>query len=352
MDRYYAGIDIGGQSLKGIVLDRTGKLRIEAVRKTPAREGRDAVLSSIADLVIELSSLGPLSSVGVGSPGGVDRAAVVVGMAANIAGWAGTALGKALAEMAGAPCVLRNDANMAAYAEWSARAATSSALLFIGLGTGIGGGFVEDGRILGGCNDRAVEIGHFIVEPGGRSCACGVAGCAEAYASGPSIGRIAVDLALGRDAGLGSLEPEGIDRSFKGSVLAARARAGARLNAFEVYAAYTEGDLLARFVDAVAQAALARAAAAGLALLAPDTIVLGGGVIEGAPHLCSSIQALIPKLVYRDAWKDCRVEKARFLHKAGLYGAALYGAALVESREEVTSLAARALEQSSAALRR
>ncbi|MDX9783592.1 MAG: ROK family protein [Spirochaetia bacterium] len=347
MEKFFAGIDIGGQSLKGVVLDQAGVLRIEAIRKTPACEGRDAVLSGIADLVKELSSPGPLSSVGVGTPGGVDREGVVVGMAANIAGWAGTALGKELAEMAGAPCVVRNDANMAAYAEWSARAARSSTLLFIGLGTGIGGGYVEDGRILGGCNDRAVEIGHFIVEPGGRPCPCGVSGCAEAYASGPSIGRIAVDLALGRDAGLGSLEPENIDRSFGGSALAARARAGEVLNAHDVYAAFAKGDALARFVDAVAAAALARAAATGLALLAPDTLVLGGGVIEGAPHLCSSIQGLLGKLVYRDAWRDCPVEKALFLHKAGLYGAALYGASRVESEDGLTALAARALELAS-----
>ncbi|MDX9826924.1 MAG: ROK family protein [Spirochaetia bacterium] len=346
MDKYFAGIDIGGQSLKGIVLDQAGILRIEAVRSTPAGEGRQAVLRCIADLVEELSSLGALSSVGAGTPGGVDKRGVVVGMAANISGWAGTGLGEALAAMAAAPCVVRNDANMAAYAEWGARFNTSSALLFIGLGTGIGGGFIEDGRILGGCNDRAVELGHSIVEPGGRSCACGVSGCAEAYASGPSIGRIAVDLALGRDARLGSMEPRDIDRSFAGSRLAARARAGELLNARDVYAAYAQGDPLAVCVDAVAAAALARSAATGLALLAPDTLVLGGGVIEGAPHLCSSIQAQLPGLVYGDGWKGCRVEKARFLQKAGLYGAALYGAAQAESREELTALAARAMERS------
>ncbi len=346
MDRLYAGIDIGGQSLKGIVLDQAGNLRIEAVRSTPAREGREAVLRSIANLITELSQIGTLASLGVGTPGGVDKKGVIVGMAANIDGWEGTELGEALSEVAGAPCVVRNDANMAAFAEWSARSNNSSALLFIGLGTGIGGGFVEDGRILGGCNDRAVEIGHCVIEPGGRSCACGISGCAEAYASGPSIGRIAADLALGRDARLGSLEPQGFEKSFEGSALAARARAGEDLNARDVYAAYVTGDPLARLVDAVAQAALARAAAIGLALLAPDTLVVGGGVIEGAPHLCSNLQELLPNLVYRDAWKDCRVEKARFLHKAGLYGAALYGAAQIESRKNLTALAARVLELS------
>ncbi|HAP55156.1 MAG TPA: hypothetical protein DCQ16_04355 [Spirochaetaceae bacterium] len=343
MEKYYAGIDIGGQGLKGIVLDQAGILRIEAMRSTPAGEGRDAVLRIVADLVKELSSLGPLSSMGVGSPGGVDRAGVVVGMAANISGWAGTGLGEAVAAMAGAPCVVRNDANLAAYAEWVARTDSSWALLFIGLGTGIGGGFVEDGRILGGCNDRAVEIGHSVIEPGGRRCACGVAGCAEAYASGPSMGRIAADLALGRDAGLGSLEPRGLGESLEGSALAARARAGEQLNAHDVYAAYARGDSLAKLVDSIAAAALARAAATGMALLAPDTLVLGGGVIEGAPHLCSRVQELLPKLVYHDGWKDCRVEKARFSHKAGLYGAAFYGASQVEDPEGLAALATKAL---------
>lgn len=356
MAAFYAGLDIGGQSIKGIVVDETGRVREELATPTPASKGAQAVLGAIGEVVVGLSRAGRLSSVGVGTPGGVDERGVVVGMAANISGWYGTGLGEAIASMARAPCSVRNDGDIAAYAEWAARNGSSKYLLFLGLGTGIGGGYIEDGRIMGGRDDRAVEIGHVIVEPHGRTCACGVDGCAEAYASGPSIGRLAMAMGRGEDARLGSLAsaacigaasvPLGVSGSapaFPGSSLAARALAGDLLNAREVYEAYAAGDPLAVAVDAIAAEALARAVSIGLAVLAPDTVVLGGGVIAGAPHLPARVAALAPSHVYADAWKHCAFEPARLSHRAGLLGAALYGASLVLSRAELITLAAATL---------
>ncbi len=361
MAAFYAGLDIGGQSIKGIVVDEAGRVREELATPTPASQGAQAVLGAIGEVVGGLSLAGRLSSVGVGTPGGVDERGVIVGMAANISGWYGTGLGEAIASMAQAPCSVRNDGNIAAYAEWAARKGGSKCLLFLGLGTGIGGGYIEDGRIMGGRDDRAVEIGHVIVEPHGRTCACGVDGCAEAYASGPSIGRLAMAMGRGEDARLGSLASavsasaawtgaasgplgaSGAAPTFPGSRLAARARAGDLLNAREVYEAYAAGDLLAAAVDAIAAEALARAVSIGLAVLAPDTVVLGGGVIAGAPHLPARIAALAQGRVYSDAWKHCAFEPARLSHRAGLLGAALYGASLVLSRAELIALAAATL---------
>lgn len=347
MEKLFAGLDIGGQSIKGILLDEAGNVRREVSRPTPAFEGALAVLDVIRAVVAGLSEEGALVSVGVGTPGGVDGNGVIVGMSANISGWYGTNLGAEVAAMAGAPCGVRNDGNIAAYAEWAAREGRSKGLLFIGLGTGIGGGYIEDGRIFGGCDDRALEIGHIIIEPLGRHCVCGIDGCSEAYASGPSIGRVASALAKGQDAGLGSLaRAAGAAASYPGSALAARALAGEALNAREVYEAYAAGDRLAIDVDAIASEALARAVSTALAMLAPDTVVLGGGVIAGAPHMPGRIEALVPRHVYRDAWKHCRFESALLSHRAGLLGAAFYGASLVVSKSELLELASKAFRKS------
>ncbi|MCE1195950.1 ROK family protein [bacterium] len=192
----------------------------------------------------------------------------------------------------------------------------------------------------------AIEIGHVVVEPNGRTCACGVDGCAEAYASGPSIGRLAMALGRGEDARLGSLARAawtGAAPTFPGSPLAARALAGDLLNAREVYQAYAAGDSLAVAVDAIAAEVLARAVLTGLVVLAPDTVVLGGGVIAGAPHLPARIAGLAPGRVYADAWKHCAFEAARLSHRAGLLGAALYGASLVLPRADLLALAAATL---------
>lgn len=356
MKGLFAGLDIGGQSIKGIVLDERGSVRTEASRITPASSGAEAVLEAVHAVIDELLKVGTLASVGVGTPGGVDGEGVIVGMSANISGWYGTRLGEAVASMSGAPCGVRNDGNIAAYAEWAARGGRSKALLFAGLGTGIGGGYVEDGRILGGCDDKALEIGHFVIEPEGRLCVCGTRGCSEAYASGLSIGKIAYALARGEDAGLGSLaHAAGIAaKSAAGTVmpppfldsgLAARARSGELLNAKDVYDAFPSGDSLAIVVDAITAEALARTVATALALLAPDLVVLGGGVILGAMHLPARIAELVPRYTYRDAWKHCRFEAAQLAHRAGLFGAAFYGANLVVSKNELLAFADKALGQ-------
>lgn len=346
MDRLFAGLDIGGQSIKGIVLDETGRARREVSRPTPASRGAAAVLDVIRAVIAELAEEGSLVSVGVGTPGGVDGDGVIVGMSANISGWYGTKLGAEVSAMAKAPCGVRNDGNIAAYAEWAARKGSSFGLLFIGLGTGIGGGYIEDGRIFGGCDDRALEIGHIIVEPLGRRCVCGIRGCSEAYASGPSIGRLASALGRGEDAGLGSLARAAtLAPSYDGSALAARALAGEPLNAREVYEAYAAGDRLAIDVDAIASEALARAISTALAMLAPDMVVLGGGVIAGAPHLPGRVARLMPDHVYGDAWKHCGFETAILSHRAGLLGAAFYGASLVMATPDLLLLAAKAIEQ-------
>ncbi len=350
----YLGLDIGGQSIKGIRLGSDGRVEAQIARVTPAREGAKSVLRALGSAVEELLRGGPVWAVGVGTPGGVDARGCIVGEAANIPGWIGTDLGVEVEKMAGAPCGVRNDGNLAAYAEWAVRSGMSKALLFVGLGTGIGGGFCEEGRLLGGCDDRALEIGHIVIEPEGRLCACGIRGCSEAYAAGPSIGKIASELArddvpagdslIRRARGSGmAAGPNGLRSLFPGSRLADRARAGEVLNAREVYEALAAGDALAIAADDVAAEALARTVAAGMAILAPDSVVFGGGVIAGAPHLVERVARRVPRYVYGNAWAGCAFGNAMLGHRSGLLGAALYGASRVIARDEVLELAGKVL---------
>ncbi|MDP3176861.1 MAG: ROK family protein, partial [Spirochaetaceae bacterium] len=163
----YLGVDIGGQSIKGFRLEADGTVSLRSVRPTPAARGAGAVLAALGELLTELDAPGPAVAVGVGTPGGVDAVGRIAGVAVKIPGWKGVELAAEVARLARAPAFVRNDGNLAAYAEWAVRLGSSKALLFVGLGTGIGGGFIEDGRILGGVDDKAVEIGHVIVYPEG-----------------------------------------------------------------------------------------------------------------------------------------------------------------------------------------
>jgi glucokinase len=322
----FIGLDIGGQSIKGFRLERDGAVSLRATRTTPASAGRAVMLEVIDSILVELCAPGAVASVGIGTPGGVDKAGNIVGEAANIPGWPGTALGPEAQAAAKAPAYVRNDGNLAAYAEWAVRGGASKAFLFVGLGTGIGGGYVEDGALLSGVNDKALEIGHVIVYPNGRPCACGRSGCVEAYAAGPSIGRVAVDLAPKFD-----------------TPLSRAALAGERINAREVYDALARGDELAAAAHAVAAEALSRVIGAALAFLAPDTIVLGGGVLAGATTLVADVAAQAPNYVYAAASEGVRYEAALLGPEAGLLGAALYGASHTLSRDELFGLAKAAL---------
>lgn len=323
----YLGLDIGGQSVKGFRLEKDGRVSARSSRPTPASSGAEAVLATIAEVVAEIRGPGGTAAVGVGTPGGVDAEGRVVGEAANIAGWRGVDLRRAVSKAADAPAFVRNDGNIAAYAEWALRAGRAKALLFVGLGTGIGGGYIEDGRMLGGVDDKAIEIGHVVVYPEGRACACGNRGCVEAYATGPSIGRIAVEMAPKYD-----------------TPLARDARSGKRINAREVYDAFAKDDELAKATHAIAAEALSRVIGQALAFLAPDTVVLGGGVMVGATTLLADVAAMAPRYVYAAASEGVAFERALLGPEAGLIGAALYAASTDLSRPELLELASRSRE--------
>lgn len=187
---------------------------------------------------------------------------------------------------------------------------------------------VERGRILSGVDDMAVEIGHIIAFPEGRLCACGIRGCGEAYASGPSIARIAMETARSAE--------------MDDSRLALGIRGGALVEARDVYEAFASGDPLAVSVDEIVIETLARLCATGIAMYAPDCVVLGGGVMRGAAHLPGEVARRTRSKVYESAYRRVRFEAAACGHEAGLLGSALFGARGLIGEPELFSLAAKA----------
>jgi glucokinase len=163
-----------------------------------------------------------------------------------------------------------HDVRAGAIAEGALGAGRGAAdFLLVAVGTGIGGAIVHDGSALRGAGGLAGEIGHIVVVPDGRLCPCGGHGCAEAYASGPAI------VAAYGDATLGAAD------------VVARAAAG---------------DARARVVWAEAIGALATAVAAGVALLDPALVVVGGGLALAGEQLRDPLaHAVQARLAFRDA---------------------------------------------------
>ncbi len=182
-------VDIGGTKLEAAAVDRDGSILARARVRTPGSSRADEVfgaLTSVVDQVLAGPAPRPdACGVGCGGPMLVEGEEV---SPLNIPAWRGFPLRRRLAEHLGLPVTVDNDAKALALGEgWLGAARGCANYLAMVVSTGVGGGIVLDGRLLEGATGNAGHIGHLIVEPDGRPCACGGRGCLEAEASGLSI---------------------------------------------------------------------------------------------------------------------------------------------------------------------
>lgn len=186
-------IDIGGTKLAVARVDGEGRLTDRRAAPTPARSAAEDVWARLVGLVSGVRR-GDEVVVGVGCGGPMAPEGESVSPL-NIPAWRGFPLRARLGELTGLPVHVDNDAKALALGEgWVGAARGRRDFMAMVVSTGVGGGIVLDGRLLNGAAGNAGHIGHVIVEPDGRPCACGARGCLEAEASGPSI-RAATGLA-------------------------------------------------------------------------------------------------------------------------------------------------------------
>ena len=213
---------------------------------------------------------GRLVAIGVSFGGPVDAARGLVRLSHHVPGWEEIPLAEQLRAELGAPAAVDNDANVAALGEWRFGAGQGAAsLLYVTISTGIGGGWVLGGRIWGGADGMAGEIGHMIVRPGGAACACGRRGCTEAEACGWAIAAKARDRLRNWKLEDEAFCATGLDRGQDDSITAQH-----------VAQAAESGDALAQAVLDEAARALGSALGAAISLMNPERVVLGGGVTK------------------------------------------------------------------------
>src|SRR5665213_583152 len=182
-------VDIGGTKMEAGIVTVDGVV-VDRVR-TPTPESCDpqdifGALSSIVTDVLDRNPVRP-ASCGVGCGGPMESGGATVSPL-NIPAWREFPLRDRLFDLIGLPVAVDNDAKALALAEgWRGAARGCDDYLAMVVSTGVGGGIVLDGRLLDGSGGNAGHIGHVVVEPGGRLCACGGRGCLEAEASGTAI---------------------------------------------------------------------------------------------------------------------------------------------------------------------
>lgn len=189
---YSLGLDIGGTKIATALLHHDGTVLHTAT--VPTAGSGPAVIDQIADLVTAHTGQQALSGIGLAVPGDVDPSTGVISSAPNI-GWTDLDITGRIAPHLPPRTLVRvnNDANAAAWAEYRFGGhSRGDSFAMITVGTGLGGGFVLNGRLLRGATGAAGEIGHMPLEPSGEACTCGSRGCWERYASGSALHRAAI----------------------------------------------------------------------------------------------------------------------------------------------------------------
>ena len=226
----------------------------------------------------------------------------------NLPGWNHFPLRDRLAEAIGKPTVLQNDANAAAYGEyWAGAGRDVESMVLFTLGTGIGSGIIDNGRIIEGRHSHGAECGHMIVQAeNGRLCTCGGYGHLEAYGSATSLVKRAVE-ALGQTD-----EPTALRRPVAAGALTARA----------INDAAIAGDSVASRLMNETAFYLAVGAVSLMHTIDPDLILFGGGMSKAGPAFMDAIRANVKRMALPLPAAKTLIDYATLGGDAGFIGAA------------------------------
>jgi glucokinase-like ROK family protein len=257
-----AGVDVGGSKIAVLITDLDLEVCSRQTIQTGVGGPDDAVdrIAAALDGALREAGAEPsdLAALGVGVPGRVDRDAGSVTLAVNL-GWHDLPLGPMLAERFGVTVRIENDVRAAAAGLHERRVLGDGAdLAYLSIGTGISAGVVLDGRLHRGARGMAGEIGHVVIDAAGPTCPCGLRGCFEALASGPSVARLA---------------EAGLDAGVRSSLAGERP-----VSAVEVYRAAADGDPFALELAEATGRHIARAVHELVMTYDVRRVVIGGGV--------------------------------------------------------------------------
>ncbi len=307
------GVDIGGTKVAAGLVDADGTILDSVSEPTPAG-GKIAAL--VADLVDRLRdrATAPVAGIGVGAAGFVSADRSTVTFAPNI-DWRDEPLGAEIARLLDLPVVVENDANAAAWGEYRFGAgADSDDLLLVTIGTGVGGGVIQDGDLVRGGFGAAAEVGHLRLVRDGRLCGCGQHGCFEQYASGSALVHDARERAASDDPAAAALlaRAGGVD-AITGPMVTDLAQQGDALCV----------DLLHDLGTWIGEGCASLAA-----VLDPTVIVIGGGVGAAGDLVLGPVKAAFEEhLPARFHRRVAEVRLATLGNEAGIVGAADLGRA-------------------------
>ncbi len=312
-EQMVVGVDLGGTNLVAGTVTQRGEVVSRVKMPTQADEGPDAVIGRIATAVEQAIEEGPcrrddVVAVGCGVPGPLDWRSGVVLTPPNLPGWKDVPAGPILTEKLGITTYIENDANSAGYGEnWAGAGRDVQNVVALTLGTGVGGAIILENKLWRGPDGTAGEIGHMIIEIGGRPCNCGARGCLESYGSATGIVVTARQLI---ESGRATILTEMVDGDLD------------KLTSKAVYDACERGDELAADVFAETGRYLGTGLASLANLLNPEMFVICGGVIAAGDVLFDPMRRTLRETAFEVPGHRAQVVPAELGDDAGLIGAA------------------------------
>lgn len=312
-NKRYIGVDLGGTNIKCGVVTKEGEILYQKSIPTKADRPADEV---IADMVLVIRSvikdsgtdMSDVVSIGVGSPGAIDSEKGEVIKAGNLS-WKYVKLKKKLEDALEKPAYVANDANVAALAEalFGAGKGKKSTLLMT-LGTGLGAGYVLDGKIQSGAHGVGAELGHMIIVPEGKECTCGNKGCFERYTSASALIAWGVET-MENDPNSSIAKRAGSDKeNVTAKLMIDLAKEGdeVALKIFDDYTRY-----------------LAYGIVNLINIIDPEVIILGGGVSRAGDFLLDSIKPKVASRVFCKEAPYSEILISKMGNDAGVVGAAM-----------------------------
>lgn len=318
---HYVGLDVGGTTMKGGVVDDQGKPLSAISLPTEPERGQEFGLERMCETIRQAVSaagltMGSIRAIGVATPGLMDIPAGLILDPPNLRPWRNVPVRDHVHAVFRLPTAFQNDANAAAMGEYWAGAGKDVAnMVMFTLGTGIGGGIVLDGKVLEGRHSHGAELGHLKIEmTKPRLCGCGRLGCLEAYASATAVVKRTM---------------EALSESAVRSTLRDVLQKQGKLTARDVFLAAFAGDELgARLVEDTAFF-LAVGATNLMHAIDPDMVVFGGGMTAAGEGFLERIRHHVRELAFEVPASRTQIRYAQLGTDAGFIGAACCGRQLV-----------------------
>lgn len=305
--KYAIGIDLGGTSVKYALIDDEGVFHFQGKLPSRADVSAEAVIGQLVAAIQEVKAFAgkegyEIEGIGIGTPGIVDATnRIVLGGAENIKGWENLCLADRIEVEAGLPVLLGNDANLMGLGETMYGAGKGAThVVFLTVGTGIGGAVVIDGKLFNGFANRGTELGHVPLIANGEPCACGSVGCLEHYASTSALVR----------------------RFSQRITEAGITYPAEEINGELIVRLYKQGDKLA--IESLEEHCdfLGHGIAGFINIFSPQRVVIGGGLSEAGDFYIRKISERAHHYSIPDCSVNTKIMAALLGNKAGSIGAA------------------------------